>query len=113
MSEELENLIHPMDGLDTNQPGYHHRRGWNDAIRYVMDVQRASRPAPTVEPVAVKALDDINSMAVAETGFGTWAAKPHNVKWVRLIAGTPIENDLIVNMANAIRAALTGGEDAN
>jgi hypothetical protein len=29
------------------------------------------------------------------------------VKWVRLIAGTPIENDLIVNMANAIRATTT------
>jgi hypothetical protein len=28
------------------------------------------------------------------------------VKWVRLIAGTPIENDMIVNMANAIRAAI-------
>jgi hypothetical protein len=69
--------------------------------------QFRSRPAPTVEPVAVKALDDINLMAVAETGFGTWAAKPHNVKWVRLIAGTPIENDLIVNMADAIRATTT------
>jgi hypothetical protein len=81
--------------------------GTRAVIGYRVYDPAAARPAPTVEPVAVKALDDINPMAVAETGFGTWAAKPHNVKWVRLIAGTPIENDLIVNMANAIRATTT------
>ena len=59
-----------------------------------------------MEPTEAAPLHHINPMAVAETGFGIWAAKPHNVKWVRLIAGTPIENDMIVNMANAIRAAI-------
>jgi hypothetical protein len=43
-----------------------------------------------------------NAMTIAEHGFDAWAAKAHNAKWVRLIDGTPIKNDLLVNIALAI-----------
>lgn len=43
-----------------------------------------------------------NAMLIAEHGFNAWAAKAHNAKWVKLIDGTPIKNDLLVNIALAI-----------
>lgn len=47
----------------------------------------------------------IEAMALAEEGFETWAAKDHNKKWVRRIDGTPIRNDLTVNIATAFMNA--------
>ncbi len=47
-----------------------------------------------------------NLIQIAEQGFRLWADKPHNAKWVRRITGTPIENDLIVNMATAFGEAM-------
>ena len=46
-----------------------------------------------------------NALAIAEKGFETWAAKDHNRKWVRKIDGTPIKNDLLVNIATAFAEA--------
>jgi hypothetical protein len=43
----------------------------------------------------------IDAMAIAELAFDTWAAKEHNKKWAGLVDGTPIRNDLTVNMATA------------
>ena len=40
-----------------------------------------------------------NPIQVAMRGYAVWAAKPHNRKWVRLIDGTPIPNDLPVCIA--------------
>lgn len=40
----LEDLIRPLDGMETAQPGYQHRKGWNDAIMHCMDLQRALAP---------------------------------------------------------------------
>jgi hypothetical protein len=48
-----------------------------------------------------------DAMNIAERGFNAWAAKEHNRKWVRLIDGTPIRNDLMVNIAEA----MTGRSD--
>lgn len=46
------------------------------------------------------------ALDMAQAGFDAWAAKPHNRKWVRRIDGTPIKNDLLVNIADAIVAAM-------
>ena len=43
----------------------------------------------------------IEAMKVAEEGYKTWSEKPHNAKWVKRIDGTPIPNDLLVNIAEA------------
>lgn len=39
------------------------------------------------------------AMERTERGFATWAAQPHNRRWVRRIEGTPIANDLLVRIA--------------
>jgi hypothetical protein len=44
----------------------------------------------------------MTAMAIAEAGFDVWASKEHNKKWVRRIDGTPIKNDLLVNIAEAM-----------
>ena len=46
-----------------------------------------------------------DALSFAEKGFNAWAAKDHNRKWVRKIDGTPIKNDLLVNIATAIAEA--------
>jgi len=58
--EILPNLIRPLDGVDTNQSGYHHASGWNDAIRRVMDVLRANTAPQLAEPVVKQSLTDEN-----------------------------------------------------
>ena len=47
----------------------------------------------------------VEAMTAAQAGFDTWAAKPHNAKWFKRIDGTPIPNDLLVNIAEAFIAA--------
>ena len=44
----------------------------------------------------------MEAMKLAETGFDTWASMQHNRKWFNRIDGTPIKNDLLVNIAEAI-----------
>lgn len=51
----------------------------------------------------IKALELSNAV---QTGYATWAAKPHNSKWVKRIDGTPIPNDLIVCIQGAVLAAI-------
>jgi hypothetical protein len=46
-----------------------------------------------------------DAMTIAERGFDAWAAKEHNRKWVRKIDGTPIKNDLLVDIATAFAEA--------
>jgi len=46
------------------------------------------------------------ALDMAHAGFDAWAAKPHNRKWARSIDGTPIKNDLLVNIADAIVAGI-------
>jgi hypothetical protein len=47
-----------------------------------------------------------DAMLIAQRGYDAWAAKPHNARWVRKLDGTPIPNDLIVNIAEAFAVAL-------
>jgi hypothetical protein len=47
----------------------------------------------------------MNFIAIAQSGFDAWAAKPHNAKWFRRIDGTPIPNDLVVCIAQAFSEA--------
>ena len=44
---------------------------------------------------------------IAKRGFDVWAAKDHNRRWFRKIDGTPIPNDLPVNIAEAFADALS------
>ncbi len=54
----------------------------------------------------------VEAMTAAQAGFDTWAAKPHNAKWAKMIYHTPIPNDLLVNIAQAIcRIAPTAEND--
>ena len=46
-------------------------------------------------------------IAVAQSGFETWKAKPHNARWFRKIDGTPIPNDLTICIGEAFAAALS------
>jgi hypothetical protein len=48
----------------------------------------------------------VDAMTAAQAGFDSWAAKPHNAKWFKRIDGTPIPNDLLVNVSEAFLAAL-------
>ena len=47
-------------------------------------------------------MDFITAMNIVEEGFRVWREKPHNAKWWRRIDGTPIPNDLAVNIAEAM-----------
>ncbi len=47
-----------------------------------------------------------DAMKIAELGFKNWAEKPHNARWFRKIDGTPISNDLPINIAEAFVDAL-------
>lgn len=38
-----------------------------------------------------------------QRGYERWAAKPHNAKWVRRIDGTPIANDIVVNIFEELK----------
>jgi hypothetical protein len=51
-------------------------------------------------------------LKAAWEGLAIWAAKPGNQKWWKRIDGTPIPNDLLVNIVERIAAleALAGGE---
>jgi len=50
----------------------------------------------------------VTALALCEQGLEQWKAKPHNAKWWRRIDGTPIPNDLLVNIAEVFAQ-----EDAN
>ena len=41
----------------------------------------------------------VEAMSLAERGLEIWRAKEHNAKWWRKIYGTPIPNDLLVNIS--------------
>lgn len=49
-------------------------------------------------------MDFHRAMTVARQGLDAWKAKPHNARWWRRIDGTPIPNDLLVNIAEAFVA---------
>ena len=53
----------------------------------------------------LRARDFVTTLDTAQRGFNAWAAKPHNAKWVKMIDGTPIPNDLVVCIAEAFREA--------
>jgi hypothetical protein len=47
------------------------------------------------------------AMDIVEAGFNNWKGKAHNAKWLRHIDGTPIPNDLMVNIAEAISRSVS------
>jgi hypothetical protein len=52
------------------------------------------------EPVAL--IGFVEAMNIVERGFIAWKDKSHNRKWFKRIDGTPIPNDIAVNIAEAI-----------
>ena len=42
------------------------------------------------------------ALDLAQEGLARWKGKEHNAKWWRRIDGTPIPNDLLVNIAEVI-----------
>ncbi len=48
-----------------------------------------------------------------QRGFEAWAAKPHNAKWVRRLDGTPIANDVVVNIFEAMKGRLSSSPAAS
>jgi hypothetical protein len=53
----------------------------------------------------VAQLDFTTALGIAQAGFDKWKTKAHNARWFRRIDGTPISNDLCVNIAEAFVAA--------
>ncbi|TAU33346.1 hypothetical protein ELI20_21080 [Rhizobium ruizarguesonis] len=51
------------------------------------------------------------SLNDVQRGYDRWAAKPHNAKWVRKIDGTPIPNDIVVNIFEALKDDPGSGGD--
>lgn len=49
-------------------------------------------------------MDFFKALTIARRGFDQWASEPHNKRWFRRIDGTPIPNDLLVNIAEAMVA---------
>jgi hypothetical protein len=47
------------------------------------------------------------SLNDVQRGYERWAAKPHNAKWVRKIDGTPIPNDIVANIFEALKDSLS------
>lgn len=59
-----------------------------------------------------KPIGFMEAMDIVEAGFSNWKGRAHNAKWWRRIDGTPIPNDLAVNIAEAIsRASLVSSTD--
>ena len=63
-----------------------------DRIQDIIAVLRASRS---------ERMSFHRAMYIAECGFLKWKGKEHNAKWFKRIDGTPIPNDLLVNIAEA------------
>jgi hypothetical protein len=47
-------------------------------------------------------------LQAADAGLKRWAEKPDNAKWWKRIDGTPIPNDLLVNIVEVIRDRALG-----
>lgn len=78
-----------------------HAAEYRDAADSVLFLARSSL-IPDDAQLAVKSLSFMEAMNIVERGFDTWKDKPHNAKWYNRIDGTPIPNDLRVNIAEAI-----------
>jgi hypothetical protein len=46
----LATLFRNVEGVNRDQPGFHHASGWNDALRRAMDVLRANAPVAAQAP---------------------------------------------------------------
>lgn len=53
LGDVLQGMFRKLDGVDHNQPGYHHASGWNAALRQVMDVLRAQTFSAQAQPEAL------------------------------------------------------------
>lgn len=63
--------------------------------------------SPDLPQTPGKPLTFMDVMDIVHSGYDTWKNKPYNAKWFKRIDDTPIPNDLLVNVAEAICHALT------
>ena len=47
-------------------------------------------------------LNFVEALEACMRGFEIWCSKPHSAKWWQRIDGTPIPNDLLVNIAEIV-----------
>ncbi len=73
-----------------------------DWKRVISALRASPVPSTTHSPPAPRPVSFLEAMNIVEHGFDTWKDKPHNAKWYSRIDGTPIPNDLKVNIAEAI-----------
>lgn len=76
-----------------------HPNGLNTVALLIADSMDALRAPAATPPPPVSFMEAMN---IVERGFDTWKDKPHNARWYSRIDGTPIPNDLKVNIAEAI-----------
>ena len=81
------------------------RQALDEVLNAVNEVAMQSAittsPASPVAQEPVAQMTFFRAMGLAERGFENWKAKEHNAKWFKRIDGTPIPNDLLVNIAEA------------
>ena len=79
----LDDLIRPLDGIDMQQPGFHHRKGWNDAIMHCMDLQRAIAASPTSDGVVtdeqVQAVGALYGNYIPGHGWTGFGPRPEDI----------------------------------
>lgn len=81
-----------------------HLLAWANIARSSALSRTAKPETPQVNRAGVLGLGE--AMKIAADGFRAWAEKPHNARWARKIDGTPIPNDLPINIAEAFVRAL-------
>jgi len=49
-----------------------------------------------------EAIDYAKVFAAVERGYMNWARKPHNRRWAAKLDGSPIANDIMVNITEEV-----------
>lgn len=82
-------------GIDRNREMHNAAKGAAQGVAFA--IRALSVPLAAEQPVALAYSGEC--IDIAREAFDAWASKPHNKRWFKRIDGTPIINDIIVNMA--------------
>lgn len=96
----LSGMVEPLEGVDSGQPGYHWRRGWNDALRRAMDYARPPAASgdstpPSASSVPYRAISQVlaSEMKRAVTNGANSVSMPDELveiaAWLAGIQGDP------------------------
>lgn len=76
LGDVLQGMFRKLDGVDHNQPGYHHASGWNAALRQVMDVLRAQTFSTQAQPDAIRHEHDwVQGPYITDTVGSGWCVR--------------------------------------